>query len=193
MTKGRLSVVVLLLLAAGMASTVFAQRPDSATMIAAQKEAMARFADMDGVWRGPAWILLDSGEKQNITQTERIGPMLDGSIKVMEGRGYDENGSVSFNALGIIHYDLRTKTYTLHSHAQGFAGDFTITPNAGGYVWEIPAGPMTIRYTATFKDGAWTEVGDRIFPGKDPIRFFEMNLTRVGDSDWPAAGAVPMK
>ena len=51
---------------------------------------------------------------------------------------------------------------------------------------------MTIRYTMTLKDGIWNEVGDRIMPGKDPVRFFEMNLKRVGDTDWPAAGAIPM-
>ena len=37
------------------------------------------------------------------------------------------------------------------------------------------------------------EVGDRIMPGKEPVRFFEMNLKRVGDTDWPAGGAIPMK
>jgi hypothetical protein len=51
---------------------------------------------------------------------------------------------------------------------------------------------MTIRYTAVIKDGAWLEVGDRITPGKDPVRFFEMNLKRVGDTTWPAGGrSVP--
>ena len=35
-------------------------------------------------------------------------------------------------------------------------------------MWEIPAGPMKIRYTATVKDGKWLEVGDRIQPGKRP-------------------------
>jgi hypothetical protein len=75
----------------------------------------------------------------------------------------------------------------------GNVGDFVLTPNADGYVWEIPAGPMTIRYTAAIKDGTWREVGDRIVPGQDPVRFFEMNLKRVGDSDWPAAGAIPPK
>jgi len=29
--------------------------------------------------------------------------------------------------------------------------------------------------------------------GSEPVRFFEMNLTRVGDTDWPAANAIPMK
>ena len=27
-------------------------------------------------------------------------------------------------------------------------------------------------------------------PGKEPDRFFEMTLKRIGDADWPAAGAV---
>ena len=77
--------------------------------------------------------------------------------------------------------------------AQGFHGDFVITPTADGYVWEIPAGPTTIRYTAVIKDGKWREVGDRIMPDKEPARFFEMNLKRVGDTTWPAGGAIPPK
>ena len=52
---------------------------------------------------------------------------------------------------------------------------------------------MKIRYTAVIKDGAWREVGDQIAPGKEPARFFEMNLKRVGDTDWPAGGAISPK
>jgi len=193
MTHRALAAIGLAVLTLSIVLPAIAQQPDPKQMIAAQKEAMMRFAYMDGVWRGPAWTVLESGEKHNVTQTERIGPMLDGSIKVLEGRGYAEDGSVSFNAFGIISYDLFEKAYSLHSHAQGFSGDFTLTPTAEGYVWEIPAGPMTIRYTMTLKNGTWTEIGDRIFPGKDPVRFFEMDLKRVGDTDWPAAGAIPMK
>lgn len=187
-----LKLIALLLMTAGISLTVSAQgRPDSAALIAAQREAMKSLAVMDGVWRGPASTILPSGQKHNITQTERIGPFLDGSIKVIEGRGYNEDGSVGFNAFGIISYDPATKVYTLHSHAQGQGGDFVIKPTADGYVWEIPAGSMTIRYTAVIKDGTLREVGDRIIPGKEPVRFFEMNLKRVGDTDWPAADAIP--
>lgn len=177
----------------GFASPVSEQAPDSAALIASQREAMAKLAFMDGVWRGPAWTILPSGEKHEVTQTERIGPFLDGSVKVIEGRGYGADGKVSFNALGIIFYDPDKHTYTLHSHAMGMAGDFQLKLNADGYIWEIPAGPMTIRYTAVVKDGKWREVGDRIIPDKEPIRFFEMNLARVGNTDWPAAGAIPAK
>ena len=169
-------------------------RPDPAKLIAAQREAMAKFAFMDGVWRGPAYTILPSGVKHSITQTERIGPFLDGSVKVLEGRGYEADGRVSFNAFGTISYDVTKKTYTLHSYAQGFTGDFLFTPTGDGYVWEIPAGPgVTIRYTAVVKDGTFKEVGDTIVAGKEPVRTFEMVLKRVSDTDWPAAGAVPQK
>lgn len=186
--------VALALLLMGMMSPATGQtRPDPATLIKAQREAMQRLAMMDGVWRGPAWTILPSGEKHSITQTERIGPFLDGSVKVIEGRGYDPDGKVTFNAFGTISYNPSTRAYTLHSYAQGQVGDFVLTPNADGYVWEIPAGAMTIRYTAVIKDGAWREVGDRIMPGREPVRFFEMNLKRVGDTTWPAGGAVSPK
>jgi hypothetical protein len=52
----------------------------------------------------------------------------------------------------------------------GYAGDFPVTLTAEGFTWSIPAGPMTIRYHAIVKDGTWTEVGDRIVPGKEPER-----------------------
>ena len=92
----------LLVLAASVAFGASAQAPDPATLIAAQREAMKAFAAMDGVWRGPAWSLQSNGEKRNLTQTERIGPFLDGSVKVIEGRGYKEDGTVGFNALGVV-------------------------------------------------------------------------------------------
>lgn len=168
-------------------------RPDAAAMLAAQKEAMATFAFMDGVWRGPASTVQPSGDQHRIVQTERIGSFLDGTVKVIEGRGYDPDGSVSFNALGIISWNGSTRTYTIRSYAQGFAGDFVVQRTADGFTWEIPAGPTTIRYSAVVKNGEWVEVGDRIVPNKEPVRFFEMRLQRIGDNDWPAAGAISPK
>jgi len=186
-----LSTMLTLALAIGLSSAALGQgRPDPAKLIAAQQEAMLKLSFMDGVWRGSAATTLPSGEKHVITQTERIGPFLDGSVKVIEGRGYGADGKVSFNAFGTVSYNPTTQAYTMHSHAMGNVGDFVLTPTADGFVWEIPAGPMVIRYTATIKDGAWREVGDRIVPGKEPVRFFEMNLKRLGDTTWPAAGAV---
>src|SRR5260370_33857830 len=178
----------------GVSVTALGQgRQDPATLIAAQREAMVPLAFMDGVWKGPAWIILPSGEKHTITQTERIGPFLDGSVKVIEGRGYDPDGKVTFNAFGTISFNPATKVYMLHSHAMGNVGDFVLALTSDGYTWDIPAGPMTIHYTAVIKDGAWSEVGDRIVSGKDPVRFFEMNLKRSGATGCPPAAAITPK
>jgi hypothetical protein len=195
MIKISRATVALLALAAVAALPAMAQgRPDPAALLAAQKEAMAVFAAMDGVWRGPAWTILPSGEKHSITQTERIGPFLDGAVKVLEGRGYEADGRVSFNAFGTISFDPATKAYTLHSYAMGHVGDFVIKPTPDGYTWEIPMGPArTLRYTAVIKDGTLKEVGDVLESGKEPLRNFEMVLKRVGDTTWPAGGAVPPK
>src|ERR1044072_9387681 len=86
--------LVALLLPALPALTRAQGRPDSAALLAAEREAMKPLAFMDGVWRGPAWTLLPTGERHAVTQTERIGPFLDSTIKVIEGRGYDASGKV---------------------------------------------------------------------------------------------------
>ena len=167
---------------------------DPRAAIAAQSEAMKALAPMDGTWRGPAWTLLPDGSKRTITQTERIGPFLGGSIKVIEGRGYEADGRVGFNAFGIVSFDPATKRYSLRSYALGYAGDFKFMPTPEGYDWEVPAGPNAIiKYSATIKDGTLREVGDRHTPDRPPLRIFEMELKRIGDSSWPAGDAVPMK
>jgi hypothetical protein len=170
----------------------FAQAPDPGRM-AAQKQAMEGLKLMDGVWRGPAWTLLPSG-RHEVTQTERIGPFLGGSVKVIEGRGYNADGSVGFNALGIISFDPTANKYTLHSYALGRSGDFPLEVKPDGYVWEVPAGPgAVIRYTATITREHWRETGERIAGAAPPMQIFEMNLTRIGDTQWPAIDAVPMR
>ncbi len=179
------------LLLAVVALPVLAQgRPNPEFLQAEQRKAMAALSFMDGTWRGSAWTLLPSGEKHTLTQTERVGPMLDGTLKVVEGRGYGADGRLAFNAFAVISYQPASKSYTMRSHTQGMTGEYAVIPRPDGFAWEIPAGPMTIRYTATFQDGTWKEVGDRLQPGKEPVRFLEMTLKRVGDCNWPAAGAV---
>lgn len=176
------------LLAAG---PVFAQRPDPAALQAAQREAMTRLASMDGAWRGEAWTLSPAGERHALTQTERVGTFLGGTVRVIEGRGYEADGSVGFNALGVISFDPARKTYTMRSYAQGFSGDYPVTVRDDGFDWMIQAGPVTMSYVATIKDGRWHEVGHRKMGDAEPVQIFEMTLRRIGDTDWPAGGAVP--
>ncbi len=176
------------------ASPLAAQAPqDPSALIAAQRQAMAPLARMDGVWRGPAWSVTQNG-RHEITQTERIGTFLDGSVRVIEGRGYNADGSVGFNALGVVSFNPATGSYTISSWAMGRGGVFPFRPTADGYEWEVAAGPgMTIRYSATITADTLREVGYLARGDAPPVQIFEMNLRRVGTTDWPGAGAIPMR
>lgn len=112
---------------AGVAAPGVAQRADPGLM-AEQKAAINKLSWMDGTWRGPGSTQSPTGT-YTVTQTERIGPMLDGSVKVLEGKGYNPDGSVGFNAFAIISYDPATKAYVLHSYAGGRVGDFPLVPS----------------------------------------------------------------
>lgn len=157
---------------------------------AAQREAMAKLSRMQGVWVGQASGVNPDRSRYSVTQTERIGPMLDGALLVIEGRGYRADGSTGFNAFAVVSYDPEAAKYEIRSYAQGYAGTFELKPTDTGYVWEVPAGPGVMRFTADITDTTYHEVGDFVMPGMAPMRSFEMTLTRRGDTDWPAANAV---
>jgi hypothetical protein len=169
-----------------------AQAPDTKALKSEQIAKMKAFDWLDGEWRGEAVIKSPQGEIRLI-QTERIGPFLDGGARVIEGRGYLPDGSVGFNALAVMVYDPATAKYAMHAFSDGRTGVFKLLPSEKGYIWETPAGPATIRYTASFRDGKWLEIGEFIMPGAPPRAFFEMTLKRVGDTDWPRGAPVGPK
>jgi len=183
-----------LTLAASFLPAAFAQQHDPAPLMRAQREAMEAIRPMDGAWRGPAWTLQPDGKKRHLMQTERIGPFLGETVKVIEGRGYEEDGSIGFNAFGIISFDPATKKYSVRSYALGRHGDFPFTPTPDGYAWEVPAGPnAVIKYRGTIKGDTLVEIGHFHAADRPPVQVFEMNLKRLGNSDWPAGQAIPQR
>ena len=177
-----------------LAAPSFAQGPNDAARMTAQREAMKALAMLDGEWRGPEKSLRNDGQWHEMVQAERVGTMLDGTVRVLEGRGYEKDGNLSFNAFAVISFDPDTKAYTMRSYSGGRTGDFPIVPTPTGFRWEIQAGPeMKIAYEAIVKDGVWTETGTRIPKSGAPVKFIEFSVTRLGDSTWPAAGVVPFK
>lgn len=160
--------------------------PDAAE----RQAAMGRLAFMHGEWVGPAHGANMDGTPYTVTQTERIGPLLGGDILLVEGHGYNPDGTTGFNAMAVISYDTRGDRYLFRSYAGGSQGDFDFRLTDNGYVWEVPAGPGVMRYTADVTATTYHEVGDFVMPGQPPRRSFEMTLARRGDSAWPAGGAV---
>lgn len=171
-------------------AAVQAQMPASPNGTEAQRAAMGRLDMLDGEWRGEATIH-GPGGTTTLTQTERVGSMLGGSIKVIEGRGYAADGSTQFNAMATVSWDTRAGRYGFRSYAQGYSGDYAFEVTDDGFRWETPAGPNAkIQYVAVVRDGTWHEVGTFVAEGQPPRQMIEMRLTRIGDTDWPAGGAV---
>lgn len=181
-------VLAAVLLAAPLSAQ--AQTPASPTGSPAQRAALDRLAFLDGEWRGQATIHGPGGSRV-LTQTERVGPMLGGSVRVIEGRGYAADGSTEFNAMAVVSWDARAGKYGFRSWAQGYSGDYAFEVTDDGFRWETPAGPgAKIQYVAVVRDGAWHEVGTYVAEGQPPREMIDMRLTRVGDTGWPAGGAV---
>lgn len=181
------SLVALALICAPVIAKAQMQSP---TGTPEQRAALDRLAFLDGEWRGTATIN-GPQSRQTLTQTERVGPMLGGSIRVIEGRGYAADGSTAFNAMAIVSWDAQRGAYGFRSYAQGYQGDYPFEVTEDGFRWQTPAGPgATIQYVATVRDGRWREVGSYVREGQPPMPYIELDLRRVGDTDWPAGGAV---
>ncbi|WP_421992119.1 hypothetical protein [Qipengyuania sp.] len=166
-----------------------AQMPDAEAMRAEQRAAMEAFAFMDGEWRGTVTSQGPEGETV-LTQTERVGTMAGGVVRIVEGRGYADNGDLEFNAVAMIAYDPMADEYVMTSTAQGFTARPWFRPTENGFEWGLTSGPVTFTYEAVVEDGRWAEDGYMQF-GEEPRRkFLEMRLERVADSDWPGAGVV---
>jgi hypothetical protein len=162
-----------------------------AQMIHAQQGAMATLAALDGAWRGSGWIMDSPGTApRQLTQTIRAGTFLDGTVRLFEIRGYQADGSIGFHAFNTISFDPQKNSYVMTARAGGRSGNFSFVATADGYIWNIGDASQGLKYTATIKNGVWTEVGESLAPGRPPVKVSEWTLRRVGGSDWPEGGAL---
>ena len=146
---------------------------------------------MFGEWVGEASGVSADRTPYTITQTERVGPMLEGDVVVIEGRGYSETGETAFNAFAMVSPTGADGAWEMRSYTSGRAGTFPFEPKENGFVWSTPAGPNArMRYTATFADETWSQIGEYVVEGSKPRQVFEMNLVRTGQTTWPHGGAV---
>ena len=166
-----------------------AGEPDSAALIAKQRAALDQFAWMDGVWRGTVTSATPEGTIA-LVQTERVGTMAGGTMRVIEGRGYGADGALAFNAAATITYDAASGQFIMSSTARGMTARPWFKTTADGFEWGLESGPVRISYVARHKDGTWIEDGFMEMPGQPKRQFMTMRLTRVGSTDWPGAGVI---
>jgi len=178
-----------LLVAAPFAAPAAAQMPNEEMLVAKQQEAMEAFAWMDGTWQGSVTTRTPEGEI-TLTQTERVGTIANGTVRLIEGRGYSQQGELEFNAVAMIAFDAMADEYVMTANARGMTTRPWFKATDSGFEWGFEAGPAKISYVAAYADGVWSEEGFVAFGENAPMKILDMRLERTGDSDWPAAGAV---
>lgn len=176
---------LLALLVAGSSAHAQHVSPD----FAEQKSAISALDFLDGEWVGSAKGHTEAGSIDTI-QTERIGSLLDGTVKLIEGRGYDASGATVFNALAVISYDPKADRYRMRSYAQGHVTDADFTRTDDGFEWGFAAGPGRMQFKATVRNGNWSEVGTFSVPGRPVVTTAQLELKKKGSTDWPRDGAV---
>ena len=159
----------------------------------AQQDAMKELAFLDGEWRGSSKVLRKDGWAST-TQSERVGTMLDGTVRMIEAKGYGSDGRVSFDVLRIISYEPETKTYSMRSYQSGRVRDHELSLTDNGFAWESESSNnTTIRYEASVKNGVWTETATRVPARGEPETYVEVRMKRQRSSSWAATGGAGAK
>lgn len=177
----RVAIVVAALLAApaaGMAQQALAPS-------AAQLAAMRPFDRWLGEWRGSGWAVSATGERTEFTIVENVQRRVGGTVLLLDGRGTATGTSgperVTHDGLVVLSYDEKTGTYHWDGHELGRDPvNVEATLVNGGLAWSLPVGPggATVRFTITFDERRWHEVGEFSPDGSSWVLFMEMSLLR---------------
>lgn len=148
------------------------------------------FRFLDGVWVGEARMYGPGGQAFVMDMTERVGPMLGGEVRAIEGVARDKSGRTLFNAFSVLSPASANGAYQMRSYTPGRTGDYDVrltAPNSFG--WSYSSAGAQFRYRVEVSGGVWREVGERVAPDGSVAKHFEMTLRRTADTDWPAAFA----
>lgn len=150
----------------------------------AQRAAMERLAPLAGRWQGEATV--PAPGPATVHQSEVVDRALDGLVLVINGTGHataERTGAPVFQALGVMSYDPRrglyeVRAYTHDGHVTTATGEFL---SDGSFRWSFaPGGPVQVRFTITFDQTTWREVGEMSRDnGATWTRTVELNLRRV--------------
>lgn len=147
----------------------------------ASQRAMKKLSFMLGTWQGNAQLKMGP-EAVSSNGIETVTAMLDGTVFLIEGKFADATaGKKVHHALAILSYDPRKQQYKMQSHlSDGRSGDYVVEILGEGQIrWTMDSVPgVEIRYTLTYAQGKWKEVGEMKRGNADWFPFFEMNLTR---------------
>lgn len=142
-------------------------------------EEMSKLAMLVGDWQGTGWHQQGKSERIELTQTEHIESKLNGTLILVEGKGYIQD-SLFFNALAMFTYNSIDKNYSIESHLSDGKATLAsgIFKEDGTFEWGFDLPHGQIRYTITLTNTTWYEYGEYSPDGSQWYKFMEMNLTK---------------
>jgi hypothetical protein len=146
-----------------------------------QVAAMNRLNFMLGRWKGSGWIIGVGGVRQDFDQTEVVTKKVQGTVMTVDGEGRDPADAhrIVDSALAVVNYNDTTQQFRWEAFSQGFVTDTTAVVGDHTFQWSLVETAVTIRYSLTFTNTAWHEIGEVTTDGGQTWhQNFQMDLCR---------------
>lgn len=158
-----------------VAISALAQQPDTNVF-----DDLKALSKMEGNWSGGGWTITPERKRVTFTQHEEIKYELNGTILQIRGKGFNEDGEIIHDALGIIYYEPERNKYLMDAFlasGQHTLAEIEITPSGMNWSFRTEQG-ATISYEIEIIDDTWTEKGYYSPDGVKKFPFIEFSLTR---------------
>jgi hypothetical protein len=151
------------------------------------REAMARFAWLEGEWEGP--VTVNSGGRSfTLTQREHVQASAMNTALIIQGRGSMKPAGAAeerllFAAAGVLTFDVIANGYVFFAASgTGQAQQFRVTTHGeDGFAWGYtePGGRQTRYVISRTAKGEWYELGEQSDDGgRSWTKSLEMTLVK---------------
>src|SRR5579859_7443544 len=170
-------------LAGGTTADAAVSRPAVALAVPTQVAAMQKVSFMTGDWVGAGWNLGSNGVRDYFTQTEFVHYQVQGTVLLVDGKGYEvaDPTKIADSALAVLTYNDVTQQYRWEAFSGGNIVQDIPVVGADTFQWGLQFPPVSIRYTLTFTNKTWHEIGETSLDGgRTWNQTFQMDLVRLG-------------
>lgn len=143
---------------------------------------MQKVSFMTGDWVGTGWNLGSNGVRDYFTQTELVHYQVQGTVLLVDGQGYEVANptKIADSALAVLTYNDVTQQYRWEAFSAGNIVQDIPVVGADTFQWGLQFPPVSIRYTLTFTDKTWHEIGETSLDGGQTWnQTFQMDLVRL--------------
>lgn len=146
-----------------------------------ERAAIAPLAKLAGTWEGEASAMVGAGEMHAALQREEVALGAGGTVLIIRGTGrLKEDNRVVHDAAAMIWFDASANRMRMRAHRmEGISVEPDIEVRPDTIVWGFAMNGGRVRYTLSFSDTDWHEVGHFLRDGMPPVLIMEMRLKKL--------------